>query len=78
LLLQSAANADTYSLLGVILLAERRRDEAAAILRKALYLNPDHREALEQMLVLCESKGETTLAAALRNRLARLDEEEPE
>jgi chemotaxis protein methyltransferase WspC len=68
---RTGPSADAYSLLGVIRLARGERDEAAASFRKALYLDPDHREALTGAMLLAAPCGDG-LAAALRARLARL------
>ena len=40
--------------------------------RKALYLAPDHPDALSHLVVLAERRGDADQAAALRRRLARL------
>jgi chemotaxis protein methyltransferase WspC len=64
--------ADLYSLLGVIHQAREDRPAAAQAFRKALYLAPDHREALTHLMLLCQQQGETSQAALLRKRLERL------
>ena len=66
------ADADAQSLLGVVYLAAGRTNDAFEALRKALYLVPDHAEAMSHMMGLCERRGDTARAAALRRRLARL------
>ncbi len=66
------ADADAQSLLGVVHLAAGRTNDAFEALRKALYLVPDHAEAMAHMMGLCERRGDTARAAALRRRLARL------
>lgn len=68
--------ADAYTLLGTIHLAEGHGDEAAEAFRRALYLNPDHAEAIEHMIVICDRKGNATQAAALRRRLTRKPRED--
>jgi chemotaxis protein methyltransferase WspC len=73
----SHTSADGFSLLGIIELARGRSDAAAQSFRKALYLDPNHPEALSHMIVLCEQRGELARAAALRRRLARVEPEEP-
>jgi chemotaxis protein methyltransferase WspC len=72
------ANADALALLGVVHLAAGRADDALDAFRKALYLVPDHAEAMTQMMALCERRGDTARAAALRKRLARLVPPAPE
>ena len=67
-----ATDADALALLGVIHLAAGRPDEAFDALRKALYLAPDHVEAVSHMMALCERRGDKAHAAALKRRLDRL------
>jgi chemotaxis protein methyltransferase WspC len=69
--LASGPSADCFSLLGVIQQARGDRDAAAAAFRKALYLDPDHREALTHAMLQSDREGDTGRAAALRARLAR-------
>jgi chemotaxis protein methyltransferase WspC len=64
-------DADALSLLGVIHLAAGRADDSFNAFRKALYLAPDHPEAMAHMAGLCERRGDAARAAALRRRLAR-------
>lgn len=71
LLTARPADADALALTGVIHLAAGRTAEAADALRKALYLDPDHAEATEHMIAVCERRGERDRAAALRAKLAR-------
>jgi chemotaxis protein methyltransferase WspC len=70
------ATADAYTLLGTIHLAEGHSDEAADAFRRALYLDPDHAEAISHMIVICDRKGNATQAAALRRRLLRQPRED--
>ena len=60
-----------YFLLGVIAHAAGRHQDGADALRKALYLNPMHREALLQLAVEHERRGDVSSAARLRQRAAR-------
>src|SRR6185437_3872296 len=71
-LANSAPTADLLYLLGVIDLAAGRSAEAAEAFRKALYLAPDHAEALTHMAVLCDQRGEGDQAAGFRRRLERI------
>lgn len=68
LLQQQAANADALSLLGLVHDAAGRREDAATCYRKALYLDPQHNEALVHLAYLLERRGETAAAARLRAR----------
>jgi chemotaxis protein methyltransferase WspC len=61
-----------YFLLGVIGQAAGRYQEAAEALRKALYLNPLHRDALLQLAVEHERRGDAASAARLRGRAAHV------
>ncbi len=67
-------SAEWYSLLGVIDLAAGRAGDAEAAFRRALYLDPDHREALTHLVMLCDRRGDAGPASGLRRRLARLPE----
>lgn len=68
-----AGSAGVYSLLGIIAQADGRTADAAEAFRRALYLDPDHAEALSHMIVVCERRGDAAQAAVLRRRLARLN-----
>jgi chemotaxis protein methyltransferase WspC len=68
-----APTANLFSLLGVIHLAAGRPDDATDAFRKALYLEPDHAEALMHMIGLCERRGDPDQAAGLRRRLKRTE-----
>jgi chemotaxis protein methyltransferase WspC len=67
--------ADLFSLLGVVHLAAGRVAEAEDAFRRALYLDPDHREALTHMLMVCERRGDAGPVSGFRRRLARLEPE---
>jgi chemotaxis protein methyltransferase WspC len=67
-------SAKAFSLLGVIHLAAGRIDAATECFRKALYLEPDHAEALEHMILICNQRGEAEQAAGLRRRLQRIEQ----
>jgi chemotaxis protein methyltransferase WspC len=68
---QGGASADLYSLMGVIHQARHDEDEAGACFRKALYLEPDHEEALTHLLLLHQQRGDESAAALIRRRLTR-------
>jgi chemotaxis protein methyltransferase WspC len=65
-------SANLYSLLGVIHEARHEPAEALRCFRKALYLRPDHREALMHLMLLCQQQGNIAQAELLRRRLERL------
>lgn len=64
-------SADAYSLLGVIHQARKERMQAADCFRKALYLDPQHEEALFHLLLLYQESGDEASAMLLRRRLDR-------
>jgi chemotaxis protein methyltransferase WspC len=67
------ASAEVYHLMGVIALAQG--DGAAAdLFRKALYLRPDHREALTHLMHYHRGRGEARQAALYERRLRQADE----
>ena len=66
-----ARQVQAYYLLGLIRTAERDSEGAEEALRRALYLNPKHYEALVQMALLLEQRGERVGAARFRQRAAR-------
>jgi chemotaxis protein methyltransferase WspC len=68
---EAGASADLYSLMGVIHQAREEAGAAAGCFRKALYLEPGHREALTHLMLLHQHQGRTDAAALLRLRLER-------
>lgn len=64
-------SADAYSLLGVIHQARKERKQAIDCLRKALYLDPQHEEALLHLQLLYQESGDEDAAKLLRRRLDR-------
>lgn len=64
-----------YYLLGLIREAAGIGQQAEEYLRKALYLQPDHQEALVHLALLVEQKGDTAAAAVLRQRARRAAEQ---
>jgi chemotaxis protein methyltransferase WspC len=66
------ADADARALLGVVHLAAGNEAAAYDSFGKALYLAPDHIEAISHMIGLCARRGNPARAEALRKRLARL------
>lgn len=65
-------SADGYALLGLIQQARGETHPAAESFRRALYLAPDHPEALANAMLLCEMTGNVSQAGIYRTRLARL------
>jgi chemotaxis protein methyltransferase WspC len=76
LLARTPGDPNLHSLTGIVALAEGRTASAAESFRKALYLDPNHSDALEHMIVICDGRGDSAQAAVLRKRLARVRREE--
>ncbi|MBX7103883.1 MAG: hypothetical protein K1X57_07370 [Gemmataceae bacterium] len=72
LLATSGHDAEGYALLGVIEQARGNLDAADDAFRRALYLDPNHTEALTHGALLYEQRGQGDRAASLRERLNRL------
>ncbi|MCO6417947.1 hypothetical protein JYK14_17525, partial [Siccirubricoccus sp. KC 17139] len=68
----SGPSADAFHLLGLLRDAAGSRPEAIANYRKALYLDPQHHEALAHLALLLEQQGDAAGARMLRDRLQRL------
>jgi chemotaxis protein methyltransferase WspC len=64
--------AQSCHLMGLLSKADGRDQEAAAHFRKALYLDPQHTEAMSHLALLLEKQGDGAQAQVLRNRLRRL------
>jgi chemotaxis protein methyltransferase WspC len=64
-------SAGAYALLGILRQARHEKDEAIRCFEKALYLQPDHDEALTHLMLLCKQLGQADRAAILRRRLER-------
>lgn len=70
-ILECFSSADTYYLLGVLYEATDRPHEAEAMFRKAIYLIPDHVEALVHLALHLERGGNVEEALSLRRRAGR-------
>ncbi len=70
-LAQCGASADAFYLLGLVSDAANRAEEAAMHYRKALYLNPQHHDALLHYSLLTAKSGDAVTAQALRERARR-------
>ncbi|HSF33140.1 MAG TPA: CheR family methyltransferase [Candidatus Tectomicrobia bacterium] len=64
-------SAQAYVLLGLIRQAAGNAAQAEHCFGRALYLQPDHYEALIHLALLLEHRGETAMAAVLRQRAQR-------
>jgi chemotaxis protein methyltransferase WspC len=65
--------AQTQALLGLLYQSRHEAQKAAHHFRRALYLDPNHREAIMHLMLLCDQAGDRVQAAALRGRLQRLE-----
>ena len=65
-------SADGHFLLGVLQGAMGHRDAAETALRRAVYLAPDHAEALVHLALMHDARGDAAGAARLRARGARV------
>lgn len=61
---------EVHALLGIVMSAANRDDEALRYFRQALYLAPSHGESLLHMAALHERRGDGERARQLRNRSA--------
>jgi chemotaxis protein methyltransferase WspC len=70
--LQYGPSARAYYLMGTIRAASGHLPEADQFYRKALYLDPNHSDALLHLALLLEKRGSRAEAKVLRARLSRL------
>lgn len=71
LLRNKVHQADAHYLLGIIREAAGNTRDAEQLFRKAVYLQPDHYEALVHLSVICEKTGDPETARRLLNRASR-------
>ena len=69
---QCGPSAQAFFLLGIIRYAADDVSQAEKLLRKALYLEPNHEEAMVLLSLLAEKKGDITEAKTLKQRIERL------
>ena len=69
--------AGTQALLGVLHQARQQPEAAALHFRRAINLDPTHREAMMHLMLLCQQAGDVAQASALRKQLRKLGEREP-
>ena len=69
---RAGPTAQTQALLGVLHQARLRPQDAARHFRRALNLDPSHREALAHLMLLTQQAGDWVEALALRGRLEKL------
>lgn len=78
LLQRQSLQADAHYLLGLIRESTGNRRDAEQHLRKAIYLNPDHYEALTHLGVICRHHGDTASAQRLQQRAERIRQRKAE
>jgi chemotaxis protein methyltransferase WspC len=67
-------SAKAFYLLGLVRDASGESQEAAALYRKALYLDPQHREALIHLALILDKQGDTAAAKVLNERASRVEQ----
>ena len=67
-------NAEAYFLLGLIYFSKNNINKAEAMLRKSLFLNPEHYDALSHLAILLSSKGDSKSAELFRKRAERINQ----
>jgi chemotaxis protein methyltransferase WspC len=70
-LAQQPESAEAYFILGLLAESAARRADAETHLKRCLYLQPDHYEALCHLALLQEQGGNSSAAATLKARAAR-------
>lgn len=71
LLGRTRPSADLLCFMGLLRQAQQEELEAIRLFEKALYLDPDHSEALNHLLLIRRGRGEHNLASLLSKRLLR-------
>lgn len=69
---QNRSSAEAYNLLGQVLQASNRDEQAEQCFQKALYLEPNHSEALLHLALIKEQRGDMANATILYQRIQRL------
>jgi chemotaxis protein methyltransferase WspC len=72
---QNAVDVEAHVLLGQIYQEQNLEAQAVQHFQKAVYLEPDHYQALVHLALLKEQQGETAKATILRQRLQRLEQQ---
>ena len=71
-------SADGYYLLGLVLDRDGQDVEADQMLRKAIYLNPNHEKALKLAASLAENRGDIEAALSYKRRIKRVTTRKPD
>ncbi len=74
LLVVAPGSAESQALWGVLCQAEGRTEEAENAFRRALYLDHNHRESIQFLILLATARRAQNEVATLRRRLAQLEQ----
>ena len=74
---QNPESADGYYMLALIKDLNSESSEAASLLRKAIYLNPNHEQALVMAALLAEKSGDIEAALSYKRRAKRVAQRKP-
>ena len=69
---QNPESADGYYMLALVKDLNGESNEAASLLRKAIYLNPNHEQALVMAAILAEKSGDIEAALSYKRRAKRV------
>jgi chemotaxis protein methyltransferase WspC len=72
-LVERGPSCDTYYLLGLVSDAAGNREHAGACYQKAIYLQPEHVEALTHLALMKEGRGDFGAAERLHERARRVE-----
>ena len=72
-LIERGPSSETYYLLGLVCDASGDRERAGVCYQKAIYLQPEHVEALTHMALLMEGQGDLGAAGRLHERARRIE-----
>ncbi len=73
---ENAFHIQAYFLMGLIRHAQDEEERAEEFFNKAVYLDPNHHEALSHLAFIMEHRGEPRRAERLRGRAQRIRERE--
>ena len=74
---QNPESADGYYMLALVKDLNGESNEAASLLRKAIYLNPNHEQALVMAAILAEKSGDIEAALSYKRRAKRVAQRKP-
>jgi chemotaxis protein methyltransferase WspC len=72
-LAENPANVEAHNLLGTLYNATSNYQEAESWFQKAIYLQPDHYEALMHLALIKASRGDTLAATRLQKRIQKIN-----